>query len=95
MHRVEGMDALVAIENMNECIKQLVQNSIDAHSTKIQVKLDGFNVKVVDNGDGMSLQLIGDAHVTPRVSIYALGGRCNLDSFSFMFHSKFVRTPHH
>lgn len=53
------------IADLNDCIIQLINNSIDSQSEciKIQVDFDKFNVIICDDGNGMSekdLELIGE-----------------------------------
>ena len=53
------------IADLNECIVQLVNNSIDANAKfiKIQVDFENLNIMICDDGMGMSkkdLKLIGE-----------------------------------
>ena len=54
---VEEMCAHQVITTLPECIKELLENSIDAGAKKITVALDDYGkrqIEVIDNGSGIS-----------------------------------------
>jgi len=61
------------VENMASVVKELVENSIDANSTQIQIDLleAGLNeIKVTDDGDGMSkedMKMSLQRHATSKI----------------------------
>ncbi|CAK7905966.1 DNA mismatch repair protein Mlh3p [[Candida] anglica] len=46
----------VSIVSLGDVVRELLQNSVDAHATKVEIVLDfkSKSVKVIDNGDGLS-----------------------------------------
>lgn len=38
-----------------DCIREYAQNAVDAGATRIDIRLQGFNVQIEDNGSGMTL----------------------------------------
>ncbi len=61
------------VENMASVVKELVENSIDANSTKVRIDLleVGLNeIKVIDDGDGMSkedMKMSIKRHATSKI----------------------------
>jgi DNA mismatch repair protein MutL len=57
-HKLSNMIAAgEVVERPSSVIKELVENAIDAHATKIKIEVLGFGMEkitVTDNGDGMS-----------------------------------------
>ncbi|QWB96579.1 DNA mismatch repair endonuclease MutL [Mycoplasmatota bacterium] len=57
-HKLSNMIAAgEVVERPSSVIKELVENAIDAHATKIKIEVLGFGmekISVTDNGDGMS-----------------------------------------
>jgi len=56
-HRLSNMIAAgEVVERPSSVIKELVENALDAHATKINIEVEGFGMQkmiVTDNGDGM------------------------------------------
>jgi DNA mismatch repair protein MutL len=83
---VDQIAAGEVLERPAHLIKELVENSIDAGSTEIEVEYDngGRNVRILDNGCGMSkedLPLALVRHATSKIS--ASEDLFNLSSFGF------------
>lgn len=61
------------VENASSCVKELVENSIDAHATIIEVSVVAGGrkrIEVFDNGDGMSFDdalLSLERHATSKI----------------------------
>uniref|UniRef100_A0A672FVY0 WW domain-containing protein n=1 Tax=Salarias fasciatus TaxID=181472 RepID=A0A672FVY0_SALFA len=63
----------VAIPSLQQCVEELVLNSIDAGSTCVGVRVDmeAFKVQVIDNGAGMSaedMERVGNRYHTSKCS---------------------------
>ncbi|XP_034050840.1 DNA mismatch repair protein Mlh3-like isoform X2 [Thalassophryne amazonica] len=63
----------VAIPSLQQCVEELVLNSIDAEATCVGVRVDleAFKVQVVDNGQGMSAEdvdRVGNRYYTSKCS---------------------------
>ena len=81
MGRIKVMDETLAnkiaagevVERISSVVKELVENSIDAHSNEIKVELVGAGtkeIKVTDNGDGMDEEdaiLAFTPHATSKI----------------------------
>ena len=81
MGRIKVMDETLAnkiaagevVEKISSVVKELVENSIDAHSNEIKVELVGAGtkeIKVTDNGDGMDEEdaiLAFTPHATSKI----------------------------
>eukprot|EP01134_Creolimax_fragrantissima_P000360 CFRG0360T1 len=78
-NRVQRLDAKtislmrtsISITSVAQCVEELVLNSIDAHASSIEVRvnLSNFSVIVSDNGIGIdvdSLQLVGERYTTSK-----------------------------
>jgi len=75
------------VENQSSVVKELVENALDAHATKIDIHLINHGVQlieVIDNGDGMSKEdilLSSKEHATSKLtSEYDL---FNIDTLGF------------
>ncbi|KAG9321843.1 hypothetical protein KVV02_007174 [Mortierella alpina] len=69
----EELRASLVISSLQHCTAELVQNSIDANATAIEVKVDvaGHSVHVSDNGDGIArtdMERIGTRYATSKCS---------------------------
>ncbi|KAM6961232.1 DNA mismatch repair protein Mlh3 [Aplochiton taeniatus] len=69
----EKLRSGVAIFSLQQCIEELVVNSIDAAATCVGVRLDmeAYKVQVIDNGTGMALedmQHVGNRYFTSKCS---------------------------
>jgi len=62
---VKRLKASWQIVDLNECVLQLVYNSLDANAKRVQIYLDyeNFFVEIIDDGCGVveaDMNLIGD-----------------------------------
>ncbi|CAO3565386.1 unnamed protein product [Mortierella alpina] len=69
----EELRAALVISSLQQCAAELVQNSIDANATAIEVKVDvaGHSLHVSDNGDGIfraDMERIGTRYATSKCS---------------------------
>ncbi|XP_009072187.1 PREDICTED: DNA mismatch repair protein Mlh3 [Acanthisitta chloris] len=76
----------VTINSLDQCVEELVLNSIDAKATciAIRVDLEAFKIQVVDNGSGMGkedLQAVGKRYFTSKCS--SVGDLENLTFYGF------------
>ncbi|KAG0064710.1 DNA mismatch repair protein [Linnemannia elongata] len=67
----DELRASLVVNSLEQCISELIQNSIDANATSIEVKVDvaGHSLQVSDNGDGMlpaDMALIGARYATSK-----------------------------
>ncbi|XP_035808273.2 DNA mismatch repair protein Mlh3 isoform X1 [Amphiprion ocellaris] len=63
----------VAIPSLQQCVEELILNSIDAGATCVGVRMDmdAFKVQVIDNGAGMSaedMECVGNRYYTSKCS---------------------------
>ncbi|XP_028995976.1 DNA mismatch repair protein Mlh3 isoform X2 [Betta splendens] len=63
----------VAIPSLQQCVEELILNSIDAGATCVGVRMDmdAFKVQVIDNGSGISagdMECVGSRHYTSKCS---------------------------
>lgn len=63
----------VAIPSLQQCVEELILNSIDAGATCVGVRMDmeAFKVQVIDNGAGMSaedMKCVGNRYYTSKCS---------------------------
>ncbi len=59
------------IDRPASVLKELLENAVDSHASEISVYLDGINIRVDDNGDGMSkedMQLAIKRFATSKIS---------------------------
>ncbi|CAF89461.1 unnamed protein product, partial [Tetraodon nigroviridis] len=61
----------VAIPSLQQCVEELILNSIDAEATCVGVRMDleAFKVQVLDNGTGMdadNLERLGNRYHTSK-----------------------------
>ncbi|XP_028252051.1 DNA mismatch repair protein Mlh3 isoform X1 [Parambassis ranga] len=76
----------VAIPTLQQCVEELILNSIDAGATCVGVRMDmeAFKVQVIDNGAGMSaedMECVGNRYHTSKCS--SLGDLDNLKWYGF------------
>ncbi|KAF9427824.1 DNA mismatch repair protein [Entomortierella beljakovae] len=69
----EELRASLVINSLEQCATELVQNSIDANASMVEVKVDvaGHSLQVSDNGDGITLfnmERIGGKYTTSKCS---------------------------
>ncbi|KAF9277829.1 DNA mismatch repair protein [Linnemannia elongata] len=69
----DELRASLVVNSLEQCISELIQNSIDANATSIEVKVDvaGHSLQVSDNGDGIlpaDMALIGARYATSKCS---------------------------
>ncbi|XP_041827985.1 DNA mismatch repair protein Mlh3 isoform X2 [Melanotaenia boesemani] len=65
----------VAIPSLQQCVEELILNSIDAGATCVGVRMDmeAFKVQVIDNGVGMSIddmECVGNRYHTSKCSCF-------------------------
>ncbi|XP_033498743.1 DNA mismatch repair protein Mlh3 isoform X1 [Epinephelus lanceolatus] len=63
----------VAIPSLQQCLEELILNSIDGEATCVGVRMDmeAFKVQVIDNGTGMSaedMECVGNRYYTSKCS---------------------------
>ncbi|XP_026158696.1 DNA mismatch repair protein Mlh3 isoform X2 [Mastacembelus armatus] len=63
----------VAVPSLQQCVEELIQNSIDAGATCVGVRVDmeAFRVQVIDNGAGMvaeDMKCVGSRYYTSKCS---------------------------
>ncbi|KAJ3275574.1 ATP-binding mismatch repair protein [Terramyces sp. JEL0728] len=61
------------ITSLSQAIKELVENSIDANSTRIDIKI-GDTIQVIDDGDGINIEnheLLGRKSFTSKLSLFS------------------------
>lgn len=63
----------VAIPSLQQCVEELILNSIDAEATCVGVRVDmeAFKVQVIDNGAGMNagdMECVGNRYYTSKCS---------------------------
>lgn len=61
----------VAIPSLQQCVEELILNSVDAEATCVGVRMDmeAFKVQVIDNGDGMNaedMDCVGNRYYTSK-----------------------------
>ncbi len=83
---IDQIAAGEVVERPSHLVKELIENSVDAGATKIEVRFDdgGRNIVVQDNGVGISgadLELALDRHSTSKISEYE--DIWNLSSYGF------------
>ncbi len=83
---IDQIAAGEVVERPSHLVKELIENSVDAGATKIEVRFDdgGRNIVVQDNGAGISegdLELALDRHSTSKISEYE--DIWNLSSYGF------------
>ncbi len=72
-HLINLIAAGEVVENPSSCIKELVENSIDAHSSSIHIEIKGGGfefIKIMDNGIGMLKEdalLCFERHATSKI----------------------------
>lgn len=82
------------IPSLKEVVKELIENSIDANSTCIEIKFKEFGkecIEVCDNGDGIcevDFEYLALPHYTSKLENYTQLG--HLKSFGFRFDFFFV-----
>jgi len=64
---VKRLKASWQVVDLNECILQLVYNSLDAHAKRIQIYLDyeKFFIEIIDDGCGVNeqdMELLGERY---------------------------------
>ncbi|KAM4625447.1 DNA mismatch repair protein Mlh3 [Polymixia lowei] len=63
----------IAISSLQQCVEELILNSIDAEATCVGVRMDmnAFKVQVIDNGSGMDpedMERVGNRYFTSKCS---------------------------
>uniref|UniRef100_A0A3B4GZV5 Histidine kinase/HSP90-like ATPase domain-containing protein n=1 Tax=Pundamilia nyererei TaxID=303518 RepID=A0A3B4GZV5_9CICH len=66
----------VAIPSLQQCVEELILNSIDAGATCVGVRMDmeAFKIQVIDNGAGMSAEdmaCVGNRYHTSKCTSVA------------------------
>ncbi|KAI1291519.1 DNA mismatch repair protein [Mortierella claussenii] len=69
----EELRASLVVSSLEQCAAELVQNSIDANASSIEVKIDvaGHSLQVSDNGDGIAaidMSRVGMRYATSKCS---------------------------
>ncbi|KAF9139379.1 DNA mismatch repair protein [Linnemannia schmuckeri] len=69
----DELRASLVVNSLEQCTAELIQNSIDANASSIEVKVDvaGHSLQVSDNGDGISpadMARIGTRYATSKCS---------------------------
>ena len=84
-HIISKIAAGEVIERPAFVVKELIENSLDAHATSIKIEIEESGLKkiqVIDNGDGMSGEDLEEAvkiHTTSKISDELIG----ISSFGF------------
>ena len=76
------------IERPASIVKELVENSLDAHSSRVDIIVENAgldSIRVIDDGDGIAsddVQLAFKRHATSKISSrkYRLGRRRRIDN---------------
>ncbi|KAF8426910.1 hypothetical protein EV426DRAFT_425318 [Tirmania nivea] len=74
VHQIQS--GQVISDGLSSAVKELVENSLDAHATSIEVRLKNYGldaIEVVDNGDGISrdnYESIALKHYTSKLTTY-------------------------
>ncbi|XP_045918804.1 DNA mismatch repair protein Mlh3 isoform X1 [Micropterus dolomieu] len=76
----------VAIPSLQQCVEELILNSIDAEATCVGVRMDmeAFKVQVIDNGTGLTaedMECVGNRYYTSKCS--TVEDLDNLSSYGF------------
>ncbi|KAF9929094.1 DNA mismatch repair protein [Linnemannia zychae] len=69
----DELRASLVVHSLDQCTAELIQNSIDANATMIEIKIDvaGHSLQVSDNGDGITstdMARIGTRYATSKCS---------------------------
>ncbi len=86
-HLIDQIKAGEVVERPSSLIKELIENSIDAHANKIEIQIldNGLElISIEDNGDGISFQDLPFAfcrHATSKIDKFE--DLYNLNSFGF------------
>ncbi|KAF9168668.1 DNA mismatch repair protein [Actinomortierella ambigua] len=69
---VDAVRATIVIHSLEQCVNELVQNSLDAGATSIEVKVDAsnFSLQVCDNGQGITRANL--ARIGPRYTLASI-----------------------
>ncbi|KAG2208721.1 hypothetical protein INT47_007820 [Mucor saturninus] len=81
---IEQLRSSLVITTLPQCIKELINNAIDANATSIDISLDieKFSLQVNDNGDGiLNMNKIGQRHTTSKC--HKLSDTEQLKTFGF------------
>ncbi|KAL0969119.1 hypothetical protein UPYG_G00222820 [Umbra pygmaea] len=79
----ENLRSGIAICSLQQCLEELIMNSIDAGATCVSVRVDmeAFKVQVIDNGSGMDLEVM--EHVGKRYFTSKCSSLEDLDNLKF------------
>ncbi|OWB73986.1 hypothetical protein B5S31_g3756 [[Candida] boidinii] len=84
------VQSTTTINSIEDIVKELIENSIDANSNNIQIIIthykESLNIECIDNGDGISpndLELVGDRFCTSKFQSTDLKNLQNVTTFGF------------
>lgn len=84
------VQSTTTINSIEDIVKELIENSIDANSTNIQINIshykESLNIECIDNGDGISpndLELVGDRFCTSKFQSTDLHHLQDVKTFGF------------
>lgn len=84
------VQSTTTINSIEDIVKELIENSIDANSTNIQINIshykESLNIECIDNGDGISpndLELVGDRFCTSKFQSTDLHHLQDVRTFGF------------
>ncbi|KAF9975109.1 DNA mismatch repair protein [Actinomortierella ambigua] len=79
---IDAVRATIVIHSLEQCVSELVQNSLDAEATSIEIKIDPstFSLQVSDNGQGITRANLG--RIGPRYTLASIAEMSLLEILS-------------